>query len=68
MSAHDDYPTLTHWLNGGPLTGSLGERMKVEVASVLDEVDRLRSDLSARSTFAGGWQGGTPSGTGVVDL
>lgn len=66
MSARDDYPALAHWLNGGPLTGSVGERMKIEVATVLTEIDRLRSDLSSRSTFPGGWQGGAR--TEVADL
>lgn len=59
MTARDDYPTLVHWLNGGPLTGWLDEQMKVEAAKVLNELDRLRSNESV-GAFRGGWQGSKP--------
>ena len=43
----DDYPTMRHWMNGGALTGFLGDQMEVEVRSALYEIERLRKRLQA---------------------
>ncbi len=43
----DGYPTMRHWMNGGALTGFLGDQMEVEVRSALAEVERLRKRLQA---------------------
>jgi hypothetical protein len=38
---------MRHWMNGGVLTGFLGDQMEVEVRSALAEIERLRAELAA---------------------
>jgi hypothetical protein len=48
----DDYPTMRHWMNGGALTGFLGDQMEVEVRSALAEIERLRAERDAEHALA----------------
>jgi hypothetical protein len=44
----DDYRVMRHWMNGGALTGFLGDEMEVEVRSALHEIERLRAAVEVR--------------------
>lgn len=52
MSARDDYPILVAWLRGMPVTGINGDGMEIAVAQALDEIDRLRAEITAEREFA----------------
>ena len=53
MSARDDYPILVAWARGMTLEGFNGDFAEVAVLLVLDEIDRLRAELTVANNRLG---------------
>ena len=53
MSARDDYPILVAWARGMTLEGFNGDFAEVAVLLALDEIDRLRAELTVANNRLG---------------